>query len=156
MKIEKNFVEDKNARSKAFYAMSKSLCVDSEMLDELYRWSIELGKANIRLCLHPGSSDAFHQMVILEWKGQSFPAHRHPTKCESYHMIRGSMDVLIFEPNGGLRSKTRIDEDSPIMRIGPDDFHCVELVSSFAIYHEVKPGPFVRETDKVMAAWLKS
>lgn len=152
----KGFSQDPNARSLSFYATGGTVVVGRELLREMYAESCSRGSANLRVCLHPSADHSFHQMVILEWRGRSFPAHRHPTKSESYHLLSGEMDVLIYDTDGTVRSRTRLDKDNPIMRVGPEDFHGIEVVSEHVIYHEVKPGPFVRASDKEMAPWLKS
>lgn len=144
------FREDTQARSKSFYALDDSLCITAAMIRELIAQSE--GK-NVRLCLHRGPNDSFHQMLILEYRGKSFPAHRHPVKSEGYQIIRGQMDLYLYDDHGKIERKIFLNTTCPIARIGPQTFHALNVVTDYAIYLESKPGPFVREDDKVMAPW---
>jgi cupin fold WbuC family metalloprotein len=151
VKIETDFEEDPNAKSKSYYAKDEDLGVSLELIDQLIANS--RGK-NARLCLHQGSDDGFHQMLILEYRGNSFPAHRHPAKSEGYHLIEGEMALHLFDEAGTLTRVIHLTEGSPIARVGPKTYHCLKIVSPYAVYHETKPGPFLRGNDKEMAPWV--
>lgn len=148
MKIETDFVEDKTARTKAYYAKDESLGLSLTTIESL--------KQNVRLCLHRGAEDTFHQMLILEFRGKHFPAHRHPVKSEGYQIIEGEALLRLYDDQGNVTSMIPLNADNPIARVGPNAFHDLRAVTPYAIYLESKPGPFDRATDKVMAAWLKS
>jgi cupin fold WbuC family metalloprotein len=147
VKIETDFKEDKTARSKAYYAKHENVGITLELIDAL--------KQNARLCLHREAGDSFHQMLILEFAGKEFPPHRHPTKSEGYHILEGEMDLVLYDETGNPTQRFSINAKSPIARVGPSTFHSLIVKSPFAIYLESKPGPFNRETDKIMAPWLK-
>lgn len=152
MKIETDFLEDPNARTKSYYAKEENLGVTLELIEQLVAGA---RGENARLCLHRGSGDGFHQMLILEHYGKSFPAHRHPNKSEGYHLIEGLMDLVLYTDNGNIERVIKLSPSSPIARVGPGTFHKLVVLSPYAVYHETKPGPFIRENDKVMAPWLK-
>lgn len=152
MKIETHFVEDPTAKTKSFYAKGEDLGVSLDLVDQLLRGS---NGQNARLCLHQGAEDSFHQMLILEYWGKSFPAHRHPNKSEGYHLIEGQMDLVLYTNSGDVSQVIKLNERNPIARVGPNTFHKLVVLSPYAIYHETKPGPFDRSNDKVMALWSK-
>jgi len=149
------FTQDQHARTLAWYARGENVSVTDDMIHELCEISMAAGKVNARLCLHQGAEDGFHQMLILEWRGKSFPAHRHPAKSEGYHLMRGAMYLHLYDDNGmEYPEGIRISMESPIARVGPNTFHGLEVITPYAIYLESKPGPFIRDTDKIMAPWL--
>jgi cupin fold WbuC family metalloprotein len=148
------FRRDPAAKSIAFYSSGENVAVTDKLIEQLFGVSVEAGHANARICLHQSAEDTFHQMLILEWRGKSFPAHRHPTKSEGYHVLHGRMDVLLYAEDGVLRRRYELSVENPIARVGPQTFHALEIVSTYALYLESKSGPFVRESDKIMAPWI--
>lgn len=150
MKIETDFVEDQNAKTKSYYAKDEDLGVTLELIDQLVVGS---RGQNARICLHRGSEDGFHQMLILEYRGKSFPVHRHPKKSEGYHLIEGEMTLQLFDSAGNIAKVIHLTPDAPIARVGPNTFHRLVVVSPYAIYHETKPGPFLRDSDKEIPPW---
>ena len=145
---------DPTARTISFYATQENVAVSERMISQLLGVSIEHENANVRACLHCDAGDVFHQMLILEWMGNSFPAHRHPAKSEGYHLMHGRMDVILYNEDGSERERFEMNVENPIARVGPQTFHALEIRSPYAIYLESKPGPFLRDTDKIMAPWL--
>jgi cupin fold WbuC family metalloprotein len=157
MKVEtdftpQDFIEDSSARTKSFYAKGEDVGVSMDLIREMLAGS---RGNNCRLCLHQGATDGFHQMLILEYRGKSFPAHRHPTKSEGYHLVEGEMALLLYKDTGDTDRVIHLTPGSPIARVGPNTFHELKIVSPYAIYHETKPGPFERENDKIMAPWVE-
>lgn len=147
------WIEDKHARTQSFYSRNENVFVSIKEINSLLRES--KGK-NVRLCLHADADDKFHQMLIIEYKGASFPAHRHPKKSEGYHVVAGVMRLSLFDLAGKVEREVVLSVDNPIARIGPATYHDVQAMTQYVVYLESKPGPFVRATDKVMAPWLKS
>ena len=147
------FRKDPAAKSLSYFAAAENVAIDERTIDQLMGAAME-ANGNARICLHQSAEDGFHQMLIIEWRGRSFPAHRHPAKSEGYHLIRGRMDLILYAEDGTERRRYGLGPEFPIARVGPGTFHALEVISPYAVYLESKPGPFVRDTDKVMAPWL--
>lgn len=110
-----------------------------------------------RFCMHADVEHCIHEMVIAFWRGSEVPVHRHREKTESFHVISGEIDVLIFDNAGRLFARHRLSADDPAqpraMRIQKPVWHTLQVISESAIVHEVTQGPFRHEKMEI-APWL--
>src|SRR4029077_19168742 len=58
-----------------------------------------------RLCAHPGPDDRLHEMLIVLDRGTYIRPHRHGSKAESFHIIQGELDVVVFLDDGAIRAR---------------------------------------------------
>ncbi len=61
-----------------------------------------------RLCTHPVPTDPLHEMLICLARGTYVRPHRHAGKSESFHIIEGELDVLLFHDGGSIREVIRM------------------------------------------------
>ena len=59
-------------------------------------------RERVRLCTHQSVEDAVHEMLIVHIKGTYIRPHKHPNKSESFHIIEGNLDVVVFDDAGDL------------------------------------------------------
>lgn len=119
-----------------------------------------MAKANarrrVRLCAHPGTEDALHEMLIVHARGNYVPPHRHPGKSESYHVIEGELDVLVFDDAGTVIDVVGLgapDGAKPFYyRLSAPRFHTVIPRTDWVVFHEITNGPFRRE-ETIFAPW---
>ena len=50
-----------------------------------------------RVCLHRGAQDTVQEMIIALCEDVLFRPHRHHGKTESFHIIEGALDLVIFD-----------------------------------------------------------
>jgi cupin fold WbuC family metalloprotein len=109
-----------------------------------------------RLCAHPGPDDRLHEMLIVLDRGTYIRPHRHGSKAESFHIIEGELDVVIFHDDGSVREVVRMGPYSSgkafYYRIMEPCYHSVLIHTPFALFHETTNGPFNR-TDTEFAPW---
>lgn len=109
-----------------------------------------------RICLHPDTSDTLHEMVIA-LAGETYVApHRHPRKSESFHLLAGEIEVIVFSDTGQPLERHRLSAEDPtlprIMRLQRPVWHSVIVRTEFAVVHETTNGPF-RKEDTEFAPW---
>src|SRR5438309_9931257 len=61
-----------------------------------------------RLCAHPGPDDPLHEMLIVLDRGTYIRPHKHGDKSESFHIIEGELDVVLFHDSGAIREVIRM------------------------------------------------
>ncbi|HUR55719.1 MAG TPA: WbuC family cupin fold metalloprotein [Gemmataceae bacterium] len=109
-----------------------------------------------RLCAHPGPTDTLHEMLIVLDRGTYIRPHRHGSKAESFHIIEGELDVVIFHDDGAVREVVRMGPYSSgkafYYRIMEPCYHSVLIHTPYALFHETTNGPFNR-TDTEFAPW---
>jgi len=141
-------------RSIAYFCKRRPVRVDDKLIGQLKECARKSGNRNVRLCLHESPDALFHNMLILEHKGNYYRPHKHLTKGESFHIIEGSMGVFTFDEKGDLLDSCLLGgEANLIYRVGVDMFHAVMPLSDVVIYHETKPGPFLGERDSIFSLW---
>jgi len=145
---------DDSGRSLAFFCKKTPVKVDAQLISALKSASDHLGGHDIRLCLHDSPEAEFHEMIILQCGGHYSRPHKHPIKGESYHIIEGSMAAFVFDEFGQVIDANVLDSSSSFLyRVGGNTYHMAVSLSELLIYHESRPGPFLRDTDSVFPSW---
>ena len=145
---------DDNGRTPAYFCKRNPVKINAELIAELKSESARLGNRNLRLCLHENSDAPFHEMVILEYKGRFYRPHKHLLKAESYHIIEGKMAAFVFDEDGNVIDSNILEPTGNFLyRIDINQYHAVLPMTDMLIYHEAKPGPFLRETDSIIPPW---
>jgi cupin fold WbuC family metalloprotein len=148
------FHQDRAARSLSFYSNASSVKVDSDLISRLVLLSEANQYCNARICLHGSPDSNFHEMLILERSGYYYPPHKHAGKAQSVGILRGAAAVFVFDDEGNISSTCVLGKnDNLIFRIGEDRYHLTLPLTDYVVYHEGKPGPFLRQGDSIYAEW---
>jgi len=114
-------------------------------------------RERVRLCTHQSVEDAVHEMLIVHTKGTYIRPHKHPNKSESFHIIEGALDIVVFDDTGGILEVVNMGEyssgDQFFWRLSESHFHTVIPRTDIVVFHETTSGPFVRATSNVPAPW---
>jgi cupin fold WbuC family metalloprotein len=121
---------------------------------------VRKGTTNVRkrarLCAHPGPEDRLHEMLIVLDRGTYIRPHRHGSKAESFHIIEGELDVVVYHDNGAVRDVIRMGPYSSgkvfYYRIMEPCYHSVLINTPYALFHETTNGPF-HSGDTEFAPW---
>ena len=158
--LSDQFIRDHSAKSLSFFSTTSTTVVNDDLIDELVAESERNNKCNARICLHPGPDSNFHEMIILERKGYYFPPHRHVGKAQSVHILRGEAAVFVFDGGRGRAHCAVFGRyGNWIVRIAENAYHLTLPLTDYVVYHECKPGPFLRELkeggdgDSIFADW---
>ena len=112
-------------------------------------------RQRIRICSHLNINDKIHEMIIYHPKGTYVPPHKHLGKDESFHLISGEIDCVIFNNQGDVIKVFPMGDYSSgktfYYRIPADTFH-TQIFKKDTFFHEVAEGPFNRE-DTIIANW---
>ncbi len=129
-------------------------CIDREFLDELKSMAGATKRKRIRICAHPDSEDTLHEMLIVLHRDTYVPPHAHHNKSESYHMIEGALDIVLFDDAGTPQTVVPLSADKGIFyyRLSEPRFHTVLPGSEWVVFHETTNGPFRRD-ETTYAAW---
>jgi cupin fold WbuC family metalloprotein len=94
-------------------------------------------------------------MIIIETKnGRYYRPHKHLLKAETCHIIKGVLDIFLFNDCGTVsKCVTLAENQSLIMRIGAGVWHTALPSTPFCIYHESKLGPFDSTSDVIFPKW---
>ena len=130
--------------------------INQSMLDNLKIAALNDIDKRARYCVHKSDSDIVHEMIIAFTKESTIKPHRHSDKCESYYIIEGELDILIFNDKGVVKSKlllsTDLSKGAYFCRMPMNMWHTVVPKSKFVIIYEVTNGPFIKDSTEY-AQW---
>ena len=113
-------------------------------------------RRRIRLCAHPSLDDTVHEMMIILSKETYIRPHIHRGRSESFHMIEGSLDVVIFDEQGHISDVIQMGDCATdrvlYYRLSDPHYHTPLIRSELVVFHETTSGPFIRE-DSIFAPW---
>jgi len=133
--------------------------VDDATIDMLLDAAASEPKRRARLNLHNSDDDLIHEMIIAFRKDSLNMPHRHVGKSESMHVIRGRVDVVIFDDKGNETQRIRLYGDRrnvlapSIFRMAAPIWHTVIPVDDKVVVHEVTNGPFLPGQNMEIPPW---
>jgi cupin fold WbuC family metalloprotein len=138
------------------FAYDEIVQIDTSDIEELKQKAKKNPRKRIRICAHKGSKDTIHEMLIVHDKSCYVRPHKHINKTESFHIIEGEADILLFDEKG------HIDQTIPMgsynsgrtffYRLPPSCYHTLLIHSDVLVFHEITNGPF-RVEDTIWASW---
>ena len=141
----------------AHFAESDIVTVNSSLYEELKHRALGTPFGRYRFCLHKDHSSPIQEMIIALKKDSYVQPHRHPdNRIESYSILEGELDVLIFDDLGKVKKIVRLNsnrEGAKLIRIGNNNWHMPIPKSDWVIYHEILQGPFDKDKVVEYASW---
>ena len=138
------------------YAENEVVVFGKADLEELKRLAMLTPRKRIRLCTHRNPRDSLHEMFIIHTKDTVVPPHKHIGKAESFSILEGRVDVILFHDDGKIRETIRMGDPASGLpfyyRLADPIFHTLNIHSDFLVFHEVTSGPFQRDKT-LFASW---
>ena len=138
--------------------------VDDAMIEMLVEASGTEPKRRARLNLHNNDDDLLHEMIIAFRKDSLNMPHRHVGKSESMHVMRGRVDVVIFDDDGRESRRVRLcakGRGMPsatiglpcVFRMAAPLWHTVIPLDDVVVVHETTNGPFQPGRNMEVPPW---
>jgi cupin fold WbuC family metalloprotein len=141
-------------------AMAEVQPITSALFDKVATLAAESPRLRMNHNFHAGMADNPHRFLNVLLQGTYVRPHRHsdPPKAESFLVLEGLADVILFDDDGRVKARYRLGEQSADGRlwgvdIAPGVWHTILPRSARVICFEVKPGPWIPATDKEFATW---
>ena len=147
----------KTVSEEVLYPDERVVVLNNRDMDRLKDAAAATARRRVRLCTHPGTDNALHEMIIVHARDIYVRPHRQRAgKSESLHMIEGELDVVLFDDAGGIIRVMAMGEarsGKPFYyRVDESFYHTVLIRSDAAIFHENTNGPF-EPGDTEFAEW---
>jgi cupin fold WbuC family metalloprotein len=95
---------------------------------------------------HEGAESLVQRLIIQMRRGTYIRPHRHydMRKWEMTLALSGVFEIMIFEDDGTLRERVRLEPNSAVMALEllPQTWHCYLPLSEHAAFFEIKEGPY--------------
>lgn len=102
---------------------------------------------------HRSPEDLSHRMLNAIEPGTNIPIHRHPTKDESFVILRGKVRSTTYNDDGSMIESVvlSLEEGRYGVDIPKGVWHKLESLESGSVVFECKEGPFVpHEVDGIL------
>ncbi|MBZ0189847.1 MAG: WbuC family cupin fold metalloprotein [Candidatus Obscuribacterales bacterium] len=139
-----------------FFIEDPIVNVDKESVHVLIDRIGQSKTGRVRLCAHSDLSEPIHEMLILLSRNTYVRPHKHEGKVESFHIVYGQADVVIFDENGNVTDLIKMGDFGSgktfFYRLSSPRFHTVLVRSELVLIHETTNGPFDKR-DTIYAPW---
>ena len=127
-----------------------------EDVEDLRRRADSAPLRRARLCAHRDLADPVHEMLIVLARNTYVRPHRHLGKTESFHVVEGQAEVVVFDAEGAITDVIQLGDYASgqafYYRLNAPFFHTVLVRSEVVVVHETTNGPFNPE-ETVFAPW---
>ena len=138
------------------FASDSIVKIDAFDISELKYKAKQNPRKRIRICAHKDTKDSIHEMLIVHEKSCYVRPHKHANKTESFHIIEGKADIILFHEDGSIDQVILMGEITTgrkfYYRLPPFRFHTLLIHSDVLVFHEITNGPF-RLEDTILGPW---
>ena len=115
------------------------MVIDEQLLDQVSEEARKSPRLRMNYNFHQSLEDKCHRFLNAVEPGTVVPIHRHPTKDESFVILRGKVRVTTHNDDGS------IIEDVVLygVDIPKNVWHKLESLEAGSVIFECKEGPFV-------------
>ena len=127
--------------------------IDKCLLDEVSAKAKESTRLRMNYNFHQSLDDKCHRFLNAVEPGTEVPIHRHPTKDESFVLLRGRVRVTTHNDDGSIKDSVILNPQEGLygVDIPKGVWHKVESLESGSVFFECKEGPFVEhEVDGIL------
>lgn len=129
------------------------MIVDKTILDELTKKAKGSPRLRMNYNFHQSLHDKFHRMLNAVEPGTEVPIHRHPTKDESFVILRGKVRSTTYNDDGSIINSVVLSQEDGVygVDIPKGVWHKLESLEPNSVIFECKEGPFVQhEVDGIL------
>jgi cupin fold WbuC family metalloprotein len=125
------------------------------LLDELTVKATASPRARAHHNIHPTPADPVQRFLVVALGHSYFRPHRHALRDELAVLLRGQVDVLIFDADGQVLSRHAIGEDTASIAYETQlsTWHTLVPGHSGCAFLEIKQGPYDPATAAEFAPW---
>jgi cupin fold WbuC family metalloprotein len=127
--------------------------IDTVLLDSISKEANQSPRLRMNHNLHASLDDKVQRLLNAMEPGTILPVHRHKDTDETYIILRGKLDVKVYNERKELIDTIRLDpaEGKYGIHIPANSWHNVEVIDAGTVIFEVKEGPYLPlEADDIM------
>jgi cupin fold WbuC family metalloprotein len=145
-----NAIDQLRAESaEVYYSNASVVTASTADVVNLKRLAAANPRLRSRLCTHPAPSANLHEMLIVHHRDVYVRPHLHTGKSESFHVVEGSADVVIFREDGRIQDVMHMGAYGSghrfYYRMPESIYHSLLITSEWLVFHETTSGPFDRQ-----------
>lgn len=129
------------------------MIIDKALLDEVSLKAKESPRLRMNFNFHQSLDEKCHRFLNAVEPGTKVPIHRHPTKDETFVILRGKVRVTTHNDDGSIIEDVVLcsEEGQYGVNIPKGVWHKIEAMEPNSVIFECKEGPFVEhEVDGIL------
>ena len=129
------------------------MVIDQKLLDQVSIQAKESTRLRMNYNFHQSLDDKCHRMLNAVEPGTEVPIHRHPTKDESFVILRGKVRSTTYNDDGSIIDSVVLSQEEGVygVDIPKGVWHKLESLAPNSVIFECKEGPFVpHEEDGIL------
>ena len=120
--------------------------IDDSLLNKVSAKAKDSPRLRMNYNFHQSLDDLCHRFLNAVEPGTEVPIHKHPTKDESFVILRGKVKVSTYKDDGSIIESCVLCQEEG--RYGVDIpkgvWHSLESLEAGSVIFECKEGPFSR------------
>ena len=119
--------------------------IDKQLLDDVSRQAQKSDRLRMNYNFHQSLEDKCHRFLNAVEPGTKVEIHRHPTKDETFIVLRGKVRISTYDDEGNVVESSILcpDDGTFGVDIPKNVWHDLESLEPNSCIFEVKEGPFV-------------
>ena len=119
--------------------------IDKQLIDEVSRQAKQSDRLRMNHNFHQSLDEKCHRFLNAVEPGTKVEIHRHPTKEETFVLLRGKVRVTTYNDDGTVKESVILCPEEGLygVDIPKNVWHNVESLESRSVFFECKEGPFV-------------
>ena len=129
------------------------MIIDSVLLNDISEQAKESPRLRMNYNFHQSLDEKCHRFLNAVEPGTEVPIHKHPTKDETFVILRGKVRVTTHRDDGTVVEDVVLcaEEGRYGVNIPKGVWHKLEAVEQDSVIFECKEGPFVEhEVDGIL------
>ena len=121
------------------------MIITKALLDDLTRRAQDSSRLRMNVNFHQSLDEKRHRFLNALEPGTVVPVHHHPTKDETFVLLRGKVMVRTYNDDGTEQERILLNpaEGRYGVNIPKGVWHTLECLESGSVIFECKEGPFV-------------
>lgn len=121
------------------------MVIDENLINEVSAQAMTSSCLRMNYNFHQSLEDKCHRMLNAVEPGTVVPIHKHPTKDESFVILRGKVRVTTHKNDGSIIEDVVLSQESGNygVDIPKNVWHKLESLESGSVIFECKEGPYV-------------
>ena len=119
--------------------------INKDLLDEITRQAKESPRLRMNYNLHDNLDAKAQKLLNALEPGTILPIHRHPNNNETYLLLRGKLNVILYNDKKEVLETMHLDTANGNygLDIPAGQWHSIEVLESGTVILEVKDGPYI-------------
>ena len=124
--------------------------IDKDFLNEVSEQAKTSPRLRMNFNFHQSLDDKCHRFLNAVEPGTKVEIHRHPTKDESFVLLRGRVRVNIYNDDGAVIESVILCPEEGLygVDIPKNVWHTLESLDPGSVIFECKEGPFVEHEEE--------